>query len=110
MLIPSSMQTATKQDKLPGVHNSKIHKVFNMCTYKLHALGHYIAVIAQFGMTDNNSTQIVNHILFPSLFLLISFFSRENLNTSESNVSMHEQINAKILGARLRCSNAVNIF
>ena len=74
MLIPSSTQTATKQDKSPGVHNSKIHKVFNMCTYKLHALGHYIAVIAQFGTTNNYSTQIVNHILFPSLFLLIFFF------------------------------------
>ena len=74
MLILSSTQTATKQDKLPGVHNSKIHKVFNMCTYKLHTLGHYIAAIAQFGMTDNYSTQIVNHILFPSLFLLIFFF------------------------------------
>ena len=74
MLIPSSMQTATKQDKSPGVHNSKIHKVFNMCTYKLHTLDHYIAAIAQFGTTDNYSTQIVNHILFPSLFLLIFFF------------------------------------
>ena len=28
MLILSSMQTATKQDKSPGVHNSKICKVF----------------------------------------------------------------------------------
>ena len=74
MLILSSMQTVTKQDKSPDVHNSKIHKVFNMCTYKLHTLGHYIAVIAQFGTTDNYSTQIVNHILFPSLFLLIFFF------------------------------------
>ena len=50
MLITRSTQTATKQDKSPGVHNSKICKVFNMCTYKLHALGHYIAAIAQFGI------------------------------------------------------------
>lgn len=67
-------QTATQQDESPDVHNSKIRKVFNMCTYKLHALGHYIAAIARFGTTDNYSTQIVNHILFPSLFLLIFFF------------------------------------
>ena len=100
ILILSSTQTATKQDKSPGVHNNKICKVSNMCTYKLHTLGHYIATIAQFGMINNYSTQIVNHILFPSLFLLIFFFSRENLNTGESNVSMHKQINAKILGAR----------
>ena len=110
MLIPSSTQTSTKQDKLPGVHNSKICKVLNMCTYKLHALGHYIAAIAQFGTTNNYYTQILYHILFPSLFLLIFFFSRENLNTGESNVSMHKQINAKILGARLRHSNTMNIF
>jgi hypothetical protein len=109
MPIPSSTRIATQQDESPDVHNSKNRKVFNMCTYKVHALGHYIAAIARFGTTDNYSTQIVNHILFPSLFLLI-FFARENLNTGESNVSMHEQINAKILVARLRSSSGVNVF
>jgi hypothetical protein len=77
MPIPSSTRIATQQDESPDVHNSKNRKVFNMCTYKVHALGHYIAAIARFGTTDNYSTQIVNHILFPSLFLLIFFFQGE---------------------------------
>jgi len=111
----NSPRTANQQEESPDAHNSKIRKAFNMCTYKLHALGHYIAAIAQFGTTDNYSTQMVDHMSFLSLFLLIfscffPFFFRENLNIVESNVSMHEQINAKLLGARLRGSNGVNVF
>lgn len=34
-------------------------KLFNMSTYKLHALGDYVASIIAFGPTDNYSTQIV---------------------------------------------------
>jgi len=111
----NSPRTANQQEESPDAHNSKIRKAFNMCTYKLHALGHYIAAIAQFGTTDNYSTQMVDHMSFLSLFLLIfscffPFFFRENLNIVESNVSMHEQINAKLLGARLRGSNGVKVF
>lgn len=104
-----STHTANQQDELPDLHNSKIRKVFNLCTYKIHALGHYIAAIARFGTTDNYSTQTVGHIF--SDFISTDFLSsRESLNIGESNVSMHEQINAKILGARLRGSNGVNVF
>lgn len=46
-------------------HNSKLRRFFNMCTYKMHALGHYVAAIARFGTTDGYSTQIVClHLLF----------------------------------------------
>lgn len=34
-------------------------RLFNLCTYKLHALGDYIKTIWQFGTTDNYSTQVV---------------------------------------------------
>jgi hypothetical protein len=70
-----STRTTKQQDELPDAHNSKIRKVFNMCTYKLHTLGHYIAAIARFGTTDNYSTQMVDLILFLSLFLLTFFLS-----------------------------------
>ena len=32
---------------------------FNMSTYKLHALGDYVASIWRYGTTDNYSTQVV---------------------------------------------------
>ena len=34
---------------------------FNMCTYKLHALGDYVATIWRYGTTDNYSTQVVSN-------------------------------------------------
>jgi hypothetical protein len=34
-------------------------KRFNLCTYKLHALGHYVKSIWLYGTTDNYSTQAV---------------------------------------------------
>ena len=36
----------------PDMKTSKLHKFFNMCTYKLHALGHYVTAIARYGTTD----------------------------------------------------------
>lgn len=35
-------------------------KFFNLCTYKLHALGDYAQTIRLFGTTDSYSTQIVS--------------------------------------------------
>jgi len=42
---------------------SKLQKFFNMCTYKLHALGDYVAAIARYGTTDNYSTQVVSNLV-----------------------------------------------
>ncbi len=44
--------SATPNTKTKEVHKCKLHKFFNMCTYKLHALGHYVAAIARFGTTQ----------------------------------------------------------
>jgi hypothetical protein len=57
---PFTQKTANQQAESSDAHDSKTRKVFNMCTYKLHALGHYIAAIARFGTTDSYSTQVVN--------------------------------------------------
>lgn len=35
-------------------------KLFNLFTYKIHALGDYVKTIISFGTTDSYSTQIVN--------------------------------------------------
>lgn len=56
----STRKTTTQQAESSDAHKSKIRKVFNMCTYKIHSLGHYIAAIARFGTTDSYSTQVVN--------------------------------------------------
>ena len=56
----STRKTTTQQAESSDAHTSKIRKVFNMCTYKIHSLGHYIAAIARFGTTDSYSTQVVN--------------------------------------------------
>jgi hypothetical protein len=35
-------------------------RVFNLATYKIHALGHYASWICRFGTTDSYSTQAVS--------------------------------------------------
>ena len=52
---------------------------FNMSMYKLHALGDYIKLIWQFGMTDNYSTQVVSESL-----LIVSYcLPNHNLDQGE---------------------------
>jgi len=66
--VHATRKPENQHDESSDAHNSKIRKVFNMCTYKLHALGHYVAAIARFGTTDNYSTQVVKYKLFLFLF------------------------------------------
>ncbi len=51
--------TGANTSESSSSHQNWLHKLFNMCTYKLHALGHYIAAIARFGTTNNYSTQVI---------------------------------------------------
>lgn len=61
-------ETATKRDKGKGKANeegsnnnsSRLEKLFNLCTYKLHALGDYVTSIMLFGTSDGWSTQVVS--------------------------------------------------
>ena len=39
--------------------SGRLQKLFNLITYKLHALGDYVAHIIRFGTTDSYSTQTV---------------------------------------------------
>lgn len=52
----------------------KISKAFNLSTYKLHALGDYIASILRYGTSDSYSTQVVS-----LSFLLCIFFSHHGV-------------------------------
>jgi hypothetical protein len=49
--------SATAADNSKG--RSEKQKNFNLCTYKLHALGDYVKTIKHYGTTDNYSTQVV---------------------------------------------------
>lgn len=42
--------------------SSRLEKLFNMCTYKLHALGDYVTNIMLFGTSDGWSTQVVSSL------------------------------------------------
>ena len=42
--------------------NGPVQKLFNLMTYKLHALGDYVYHIVRFGTTDSYSTQTVRNL------------------------------------------------
>ena len=70
-------QKSTSTNTVPlEVNYGKVGRLFNLCTYKLHALGHYVASIARFGTTDNYSTQVV---CFFSFILLLVIFEYSSL-------------------------------
>ena len=58
----------------PAASEVRNKRLFSLCTYKLHALGHYVAAIARFGTTDSYSTQTVRIHL---LFLILSQFNHQ---------------------------------
>lgn len=60
--------------------SAKRRKVFNLQTYKFHALGDYVSTIRRFGTSDSYSTEPVCFILFDYELRSI-VFSRANLNT-----------------------------
>ena len=73
-------------------HTSSTHpKLFNLATYKLHALGDYVHTIRLFGTTDSYTTQIVSHFefLMVSYRSIITSHSRESLliNVSRNSIS-----------------------
>ncbi|KAF8815986.1 hypothetical protein BYT27DRAFT_7185715 [Phlegmacium glaucopus] len=61
--VPKASTSKEKGSRTSGkgkneAQASKLRKFFNLCTYKLHALGDYVAAIARYGTTDNYSTQV----------------------------------------------------
>ncbi|THU78625.1 hypothetical protein K435DRAFT_699732, partial [Dendrothele bispora CBS 962.96] len=80
--------SSSAKGKRKATTTDPTRKAFNLCTYKIHALGHYVHFIRMFGKTDNYTTQIVCFIHFLPFGILILFF-RVNWNTDESNAFMH---------------------
>ncbi|KIK11947.1 hypothetical protein PISMIDRAFT_121797, partial [Pisolithus microcarpus 441] len=61
--LPSEAAARRRQQKRPQTNNQSggpRPKVFNMLTYKIHALGDYVQTIKLFGTTDSYTTQIVS--------------------------------------------------
>ena len=64
-------RTAANLKKKPVGGSSKLNKLrqgareigvcLNLCTYKFHALGDYVATICRWGTTDSYNTQIISH-------------------------------------------------
>lgn len=50
---------STQSNPVPPPDGSVVSKLFNLATYKMHALGDYARSIVHFGTTDSYSTQIV---------------------------------------------------
>lgn len=57
-------------------------KVFNLITYKLHALGDYVAHILRFGTTDSYSTQTVCRFVISTIRESHPLTRRANWNTA----------------------------
>lgn len=56
--IPVEAIKATKSE------GKKRIKLFNLNTYKTHALGDYADTIRRYGTTDSYSTELVSHLIF----------------------------------------------
>lgn len=52
----------SQKNPKPGRKQGVVWKLFNMCTYKLHALGDYLMAITHFGTSDNYTTQTVRFL------------------------------------------------
>lgn len=61
--------------KSPAQLKTKPKKLFNLFTYKLHALGDYVSTIRLFGTTDSYSTQIVSPDLSAPLDTAFNFLA-----------------------------------
>ena len=71
--------------------NKPFRKLFNLLTYKLHALGDYVLAILRHGTTDNFSTQVVRHNVYYWAFLLTIIKGRAWASTGETLLRAHKQ-------------------
>ena len=78
--------------------NLKTAKSFNLNTYKVYAMGHYVNDIRSFGTTDNYSTLIVRSYFLSPIFLRVNHIcTRESSNTSRQRNCMAGQISARVM-------------
>ena len=82
----------------PATVKQSSEQKFSLKTYKLHALGHYPAMIRRFGTTDSYSTQTVQYSCSSRLYYL-TWFNRESLSIVVSSSFILERtrrtLNAK---------------
>ncbi|KAF8227209.1 hypothetical protein L208DRAFT_1297930 [Tricholoma matsutake] len=74
----------------------RVRKVFNLFTYKLHALGDYVQTICLFGTTDSYSTQIgeLSHCLVKC------FYHRTNKKDATQQIAKHERCHTRLRHAK----------
>lgn len=89
-------------------------QLFNLATYKIHALGHYPKWIRRFGTTDSYSTQTVWHLIHVSSNFLIClqgelehrrikrFYARTNHRAFQRQISRHERRTARLRAIKKR--------
>ncbi|KAL0572685.1 hypothetical protein V5O48_009275 [Marasmius crinis-equi] len=73
-------------------------KFFNMCTFKIHTLGHYVCQIWRFGTTDDYTTQVgeLEHRQVKR------FYVRTNKSNFVRQVAKHERRQSLLLRVRNR--------
>jgi hypothetical protein len=101
----SKVMAQNRREETLDRHHSKLRRLFSMCTYKLHALGHCVAAVTRLGTTDSYSTQIVcEYMIF---FFNYHYWQicRENLNIDGWSIFTHGQINARHSANKLQNSN-----
>ena len=76
--------------------NLKTAKSFNLNTYKIYAMGHYVDDIRRFGTTDNYSTLIVCSYILPRIFIN-HICTRESSNTSRQSSCMDGRISVRVM-------------
>ena len=87
----------TKERKISSSKNQQqreeqaFSKLFNLLTYKLHALGNYVLAILRHGTTDNFSTQVVCHNVYYWTFLLTIIKGRAWALMGETLLRAHKQ-------------------
>lgn len=87
---PANTAPPTLAEPSPAATGKK-KKLFNIRTYKVHALGDYVATIQLFGTTDSYSSQTVSGMLL-LLAHPLKLACRASLNIVASRSSMAEQI------------------
>jgi hypothetical protein len=104
-----------KQGKQPATTSkSRKRKLFNLCTYKFHALGDYTMTIRLFGTSDSYSTQVVSCIFISMSFLnelfqgelehrrIKRFFARTNKNNHPHQIAKHERRERRLHSMKLQ--------
>lgn len=88
--------------------DSRRPKLFNLNTYKTHALGDYANTIREYGTTDSFSTELVSYTLISSVILKTT--ARENWSIEHQSPDIQEQAASFLSSNCLRSSAGKIVF